>query len=278
MVPFFIFGLGYNLFWMCRHLHTGDSLLAPLKAVLWTTVDGRPVESALWFLMVLFWAWLIYTLIDKFVKNTWTKVFLLIVLSAIGCLWGSVLSFRLPWGIQDALAVQMFFLAGHSYRQLEERGSGVVKSWEALGGKRKLCFLIVGILIDALMIGKNGFVNIRVGQWPGWIFTYVNAILAVWLWAELIKCLMKNRVLARVPGYVFRRMGMYSIVWLCINHPVIRLAKLIANAICPHVRFALQQQAVIVILAFAILYAIAEILMHTPARVLFGRWKRVERA
>ncbi len=277
LLPYFILGLGYFAFWLIYNYTPGINWASTLKAVLWVTVDGLPVESALWFLMVLFWAWLIYALIDRFVRQPWTKVFLIIIISTVGCLWSYVLPFRLPWGLQDAFAVQMFFLFGHMYRQREERGSGVLKSWERLGNGRKIFFLIVGILISVFLILENGFVNIRLGQWPGFVLTYFNAILAVWLWAELIKCLMKSKVLARVPGYVFKRIGLYSIVWLCINHPVIRLAKLIGNAVCANVSHALIRQALIVVLAMAILYAITEIVMHTPLRVVFGKWKKREK-
>ncbi|MCC8142011.1 MAG: acyltransferase family protein [Lachnospiraceae bacterium] len=273
LVPYFILGLGYYLFWMFRHLHTGDSLFAPLKAVLWVTVDGLPVESALWFLMVMFWAWLIYALIDRFIKDIWTKTFIIILISVLGCVWCYVLPFRLPWGLQDAFAVQMFFLAGEAYRRLENRRGGFIRSWKNVPDIRKICFLIVGILIDALFICENGFVNIRLGQWPGFILTYVNAILAVWLWMELIRCLMKNRTLRAMPGAIFERIGKFSIVWLCINHPVIRLAKLISNAIFVNARYPLIKQTVIVVLALVFLYVIAELLMNTPARVILRKWK-----
>ncbi len=278
LVPYFIFGLGYFCFWLIYNYTPGIDWASTLKAVLWVTVDGLPVESALWFLMVMFWAWLIYALIDRFIRNPWTRVFLIVLISSVGALWGYVMPFRLPWGLQDAFAVQMFFLFGHAYRKWEENGSGVLKSWERLGAGRKICFLIVGILIDGIFIGYNGSVNIRLGTYPGFILTYFNAVLAVWLWAELIKCLMTNRVLANVPGYVFKRIGLYSIVWLCINHPVIRLAKNIGVALLGNVQYLIIRRAFIVVVALAIMYAIAEIVMHTPARVIFGKWKKREKS
>ncbi len=276
LVPYFIIGLGYFCFWAIYNYAPGYDWPAMLKAVLWESVDGLPVESALWFLMVMFWAWLIYALIDRFVPQTWTRVFLIVLISSVGALWSYVIPFRLPWGLQDAFAVQMFFLFGHAYRKWEESGSGVVRSWERLGAGRKICFLLVGILIDGIFIGYNGSVNIRLGVYPGFVLTYFNALLATWLWAELITCLMTNRVLAKVPGYVFKRIGLYSIVWLCINHPVIRLAKRIGLALFSNVQYPIIRRAFIVVVAMAIMYAIAEIVMHTPARVVFGKWKKKE--
>ncbi len=277
LVPYFIFGLGYFCFWLGWNYTPEIDWASKLKAVLWVTVDGLPIESALWFLMVMFWAWLIYALIDKYIRDSWTKAFLIILLSSVGSLWSYVFPFRLPWGLQDALAVQMFFLFGHTYRRLENRGSVVIKALDSMRTPRKIFFLIVGILLSAVLIHENGVVNVRLGDWPGFILTYFNAILTVWLWAELIRCLGKNRALARVPGYVFRRIGLYSIVWMCISHPVITLAKRIADALCADPVYPLAEQALIVLLALAILYGIAEAVMHTPLRVVFGKWKKREK-
>ncbi len=272
LIPYFVFGLGYYFLWLIRNFSSGANWKSPLKAVLWVSVDGLKIESALWFLMVLFWAWILYAVIDKFVKDQWLKIFLVIVLSTVGCLWGYIMPFRLPWGLQDALAVQIFFLLGQTYRHFEGKGNRIILSWNELSAKKKIGFLIVGLLINAAFIYKTGMLNVRLGQWPAFAGTYLNAVLAVWLWAELIKCILKNKKIDTVVGYVLKRMGMFSIVWLCFNHPVISISKRITDLFCSHIQYSILTQAIIVILSIGILYAIAEIVMHTPLRIFFGKW------
>ncbi len=272
LFPYFVFGMIYFCAYMIFAYQPGADWAPYLKSIFLISVDGLPYESALWFLMALFWTWLIYVLLERVCKDPWVLGILLILLGAVGSLWGSYVPFLLPWGIQNALAMLPFFGLGHLFRSLQGK-SPVLGAWERLSVAKRVFVLIIGLVVNGIFIYKNGKVDLRSQTWQMIPATYFNAVCAVWLWSEMVMCVLQKTKSDALPWRFLKQIGRYSIVWLCINHRVIWLAKRIVYRLPFQLPGNFLTDALIVVLSIVILYLLMELFMRTPLRVLFGKWK-----
>ncbi len=272
LFPYFVFGMIYFFGYMIFAYQPGAEWAPYLKSIFLISVDGLPYESALWFLMALFWTWLIYVLLERACKDPWVLGILLILLGAVGSLWGSYVPFLLPWGIQNALAMLPFFGLGHLFRSLQGK-SPILGAWERLSVAKRVFVLIIGLVVNGIFIYKNGKVDLRSQTWQMIPATYFNAVCAVWLWSEMVMCVLQKTKSDALPWRFLKRIGRYSIVWLCINHRVIWLAKRIVYRLPFQLPGNFLTDALIVVLSIVILYLLMELFMRTPLRVLFGKWK-----
>ncbi len=274
LVPYFVFGFIYFFAWLILNYPSAGDWPYHLKGVLLLSVEGIPYESALWFLMVLFWVWLLYTLLQRSIKDPWVLALVVILISAVGSLWGNHVPFLLPWGWQNAMAVLLFFWLGHQFRSLQER-SPVLHSWEVRPPRKKVWILIIVLIVNAALIYQNGKIDLRTQNWRNIPLTYFNAVTAVWGFSELFKCAVQKFKANILPFRILRRIGQYSIVWLCLNHRVIFLAKRILHAIPLNIQSNLLSDVIIIVLSLVMLYLIAEIFMRTPLKLLVGKkWTR----
>ncbi len=275
LVPYFFFGLLYYAIWMFRHYQPGGDWVTHLRGVLLISVDDVPYESALWFLMALFWAWLFFVLLERFIKDEWIRAVVIIVLSFIGSMWGKTMPFLLPWGWQNAMAILVYFWLGNTYRR-HQGDFRFFESWRSQGQKRKVVFLIIGLLVNAVFIYQNKLTIIKDRSWGVVPATYFNAVVAVWLYAELAKILAKRKKFMATCGRVLAHIGQYSIVWVCINHMTIKLAKrglALLNISFQHV---LLKDIVVVLVTYVIIAVVAEVVMRTPLKIIVGKKLKVK--
>lgn len=170
LVPYFTFGLGYYFLWLLID-YQGIGILEPLIAVLFKSVDGLPITSALWFLPSCFFVYLLYGAVDYYINSEHVKGVVIVVLSLAGCLCTNILNCQLLWGIDTAMAVSGFFYIGHVFamnidkitRAISvERQSDLLQNLIAY----KINWLMFGIVfvLNIWLIFVNDKVNVRTGE------------------------------------------------------------------------------------------------------------------
>ena len=220
-----------------------------------------PIPGALWFLTALFVCELLYDLLDRSFGLSWKLHAAVGLLAVLGMRVGTLLPYRLPWGMSASLAGMAFYHIARTYR---EKGSQKVlnlKLWQAL---------VLGAAASVSIL-LSPFVNMRTGTY-GWILVFTGNALcasaAAWNIAKISEKAL-NRL--RFPGILQRRIeetGKNSIVYLAFNQTVI----LFINKLTDRAGLGgIAAAGIILILSMAVLYLLEKLICNSKFKILIGR-------
>jgi fucose 4-O-acetylase-like acetyltransferase len=269
LIPYVSFGaaywLIYNGYMIIRH-HDLSQMLPTGMSFLFFPTDGLAIESALWFLPVMFIASAGYNLLAYKIKNKYALSVTIIILGCFGYAISGLIEYRLPWGINVAFVSLLFF---HTGRLMKDHGF-----YDAVISFRKrsailfyLCLILL-IALNIFLILTNSRTNMRAGQWGIWPLAYFNAALASAIYliiARLVVGVIKTDILFM---RFIERISTNAMIFICISHPAIRLSRFVVNRVTGI--FALRV-IFIYILSVLILFALSELFCRTRLKVFIGR-------
>ena len=261
MVPYIWFGGGYSAIYMLKCILQKDTpaMLETVKAFLLTPTENFHFESAMWFLPVMFLTSIGYCLIRKKLTIRLTSI-VVAVIGIIGFALPHLIDFRLPWGIDTACVAILFFHIGWLIKHL------MPKVWMQKE-KHPLLFWLSFIAlatINTVLIFANKKFNMRVLEYGNPILSIANAVCATLLWMIIAHSVMHlNRF-----KELLCRISELSIVFLCINHGVIRVVSEIVGRVLKNNMIAVP---IIFVICMACMLAIGEIITRTKVRFLIGR-------
>lgn len=266
LVPYFTMGIFYIMIvWL---MDGYGALWSGIRGVFITTTNNLPIESALWFLLALFWVCCLYCIIDNAIKVKWKKVFLLICITIVGCKWTQYFHF-LPWGINSAMSAIGFFAFGNWFRIDGEEI--ILKYFDnhkvALMGKN-IMFVVLSVVIGSFIM-INDKVNMRVGNFGFVLLSYFSAICCCILLFVLAK-LLENNFIEKKHLSVLLYIGRNSIIYVCVNHLALNIAKkiLISGRFVPGTAVEIIFEFVI---AMGLMATITETIKKTPINYVFFR-------
>ena len=218
----------------------------------------------------MFFAIIIYRIIDEVIKNKICKSVVVCLLSVCGCACSTCFSIRLPLGLDSSLASLLFIHVGNvikNYRVIEK-----LYGLKCRGYLYYVCLLVL-LLMNGFLISVNGDLNMRQAIWGFIPLTYLNGVMATilyWLFAMDLE---------KQSGMLIKwlcKISIYSIVYLCTNHLVIRYAERLLAFAENKVAFGnfIMREITVFILTMSVIYFIAEIISRTPLRIIIGRSKR----
>lgn len=271
LVPYCFFGLVNYVAWFFFSKTGKQELFMPLKSIIWINTQGIIVGGAIWFLTSLFFADLIFALVDTLVKSKIVQYVLIISIAAIGCLLPMHMDVPLPFGIEASFVGVGFIFIG-------------TKVTKAGGYKRLLVSFPVEfflLLVAALLTYINSSVNMRTGNYGIILLFWGNAL--VWFWVLInVSCII-NRLFNRAECILLVRilqehiyiMGRDSIVFLGFNQLLI----IVVNKVMSHLNGlnkyadAIIYKIFVTLVVIELLVLVSRLLSHKPLCVLIGKPK-----
>jgi len=271
LTPYACFGALYWLIYnIPRYLsnHSTKKMLPTLKALLLYPTSSLPLENTMWFLPVMFITTVAYCCLDHWIRNETALSCVALAIGAAGFALPSIIDFRLPWGIGQAMFALLHYHLGRLAGQYQ-----MIDRIHAVKGKKRGLFylgLIVALVINTWLIFVNGKVNVRSMRWAIIPLTLVNGVEATVLYILLSKLLIDPpKLRTSLPVRWLEHIGLTSIIYLCTNHPAIKYAGRIARWI------AADAPKLQILLTFAIsmtfMYLISELVFRTKLRVILGK-------
>jgi fucose 4-O-acetylase-like acetyltransferase len=173
----------------------------PLDALFWFIYGNGPIGRVthLWFLRTMFFAIVLFSIIDKFLNNKSGLTRLSIILGApvLGVFFKYATGVELvPWGADAVLISLSFIMIGHEIRRVNQ-----LLPWsidKLFDGVTVLVSLIVYVLLASF----NGFVNIGESLYGQSILIYiVTGVLGTYVLCALSYHLSReNRVISRLAA------------------------------------------------------------------------------
>lgn len=184
--------------------------------LLWENTRPLPITSVLWFFTALFFADIIFYFIMAFIKNGFWRCLLCIAVSLSGVFFATYLPYRLPWAIDSGMVGVAFFYLGYSFEKVIQKEDGLINSYSTI---IVICILSIAASMFAFISSP---INMREGTYgnPMLFFFVAGALCIVIIYWCLIlekKFAGKGKVFFRLLSYIGRK----SIVFLCVNQPVI---------------------------------------------------------
>lgn len=255
ILPYFIFGFiwgGIN--WIIN----GFDKQSLINIICFST-KGIPIAGALWFLPALFFADVMYFFINRYVNNGYLKA----TICVLTALFGNIVPVTLPFAIGSACVGVGFMEMGHQARTLsiKKRLSSRIKP--GIG----IIISIVLLSVSVCIVFINDEVNMREGHYgliPLFWFSSVVICSSImylsYLW-------MKLAVFKRFTD-VMCSIGRESIVYLCLNEPVIALTIRLRDVLpLP----SIVSQLLVFVSTMIILFVASKIIFKTKMRALFGK-------
>lgn len=207
LLPYIVWGGSGYLIWLCYH----EKSIIPLYHLLYNNTEGLPIVGALWFLSALFLTEVIYFVIDRYVKNIVEKNCLIILIAIFGTIATNLLPIRLPYAMDAAFVGVGLFHVGHTMHA--KKNTYVVDSLLNLNFK---VWLVLSILCCAFIF-RNGYVNMRTGDYGVLAWFWFNAIFAIVIGINFSKL---SEMLGKIMNPIMK-IGKNSITYVCLNQVVI---------------------------------------------------------
>ena len=257
LVPYCFFGIIHYLIWIIPNIGNDKvDLYEPLVHLVFINTQGIPIAGALWFLTSLFFAEIIYFILNKFINNKLIFHVLIVILALAGNLETSILPFQLPWAIGSSLVGVGLFDIGHMIGVKKE--SSYVR-WGVNMSIRMM--IVIGIITIALMFW-GGYVNMRMSTYPNVPLFWVCAISAIIIGINISRCM--DRKLPPCVKDIFTYIGQNSIVYVCLNQLVMMIIYVYLPDTVPNRLIGL-------VFTLFILRVCSEIINKTFLRRIIGR-------
>lgn len=236
-----------------------------IEAILLFPNYGKvPICGAIWFLMALFFADIIYFWVSK-IENERIVWIVVIAISLTSQIIFTRFNIKLPFALNAAMVGIGLMHAGRAARKYEQM----------IIDLRWYQIVVFGMLAG-LAIMQSDYVNMRVGTYPDvFILFWTNAISASIIGmniAKKIKGLFKNNLINRY----LQSIGRNSIVYVCLNQAVIMLSYNILHKGFVSFNIPTNNDLLItvlnLILTLAILFLLSLLFEKTILRVMIGRF------
>ena len=242
LIPYVVFGVAYETLWTITGHNQWIGFIFPNSIEI-------PLNGALWFLPALFIADVVCFGILKYIPQKISYIFIVTV-----ALLGSLHIVVLPFSADSAMVGMGFFLIGYLLRLHGERILNI-KLWLAL----------VIVLIDAILILLNGYINMRLniyGLIPAFWINAVITIIALW---NICKWIDK-----RIDLKIVKEIGSQSILYVCINQMLLVLLTRISMLIDFKV-FSAVWKIIEITTIVAVCFISNRLLIKTPLKIVMGK-------
>lgn len=268
LVPYLVNGFCYYLIWLIRN--PTDFSLKHVVTLL-SGLGTSPITGAVqWFLSAMFFADIIYAVLNKAIKNQIARTCAVLVLAILGMGIPQITEY-VPWAIPAAMASLVFYHLGSWIRNIENKNKvpigDMVQPWH----------LMISVFALAATIMINGSVNMRTGEyrcWPLFLLNAAGGCTAIW-----IICFKLEKFLSRYVQFSKRiekrtAIGRNSIIYLCANQMVISVCSGIVLRLSMNIKSDfgdILRKLAIIFLTFIVLRIVEMIVMNTRLKILFGK-------
>lgn len=228
LIPYILIGAFHYVVWLVLY-HNEGNIFEPLLNLLFINTNlNMPIAGALWFLTCLFWVDVIFMVIEKYLKKLSWLIF--IAITALGMVFTSITTIRLPWAIDAAMVGVGFYYAGYLLKKYSN--ISVVNRLMDL----KLFEALLGLAIFSVLIIANGVVNMRTGSYSIIPLSFLNGAgfsIVILNICKLAEQKAEKSKMLMIPCNGLKYVGENSIVYLCFNQLCILLLNKVRSVVIP---------------------------------------------
>ncbi len=213
LIPYFSFGFIMYLFWLV--MKWKERSAEPILAILTANSEGIPIAGAIWFLMALFLANIMYLLIDRYIRNPIAQNVIIIAAAIFGCVEGQFIDFALPFTFAQACVGLGIIHLGHLAYAIVSK-----KYIPRLFDMPVWLWLILSVASVGLIF-VNGYVNMRTNEYAIVPLFWINLVLCTILGLNFSNYLCK--IEKKGCFKVLKIIGRDSITFVCLNQLVIKI-------------------------------------------------------
>lgn len=256
IVPYLLFGIPQCIIWYI--LYGKELGIQPIfNYLLFNTEEVLPIAGSLWFLTSLFFTEILYAALDRLINNGIVIGAIVLLLFVFGGYYTRIVPLRLPWAIDTALIMILFYYLGRMLRQYKTRDIIFLQNYD---GKIRTIAYVTVFLISSILIQYNGYVNYRrMDCGKSILLCAINALLSIWVvWGGCILLLeCKTSVLKRI-GKILQFTEARSLVFLGTNQIVILFVTSVGGAFLQGPLYTI----ITIICVFCILFIMANPCMN----------------
>lgn len=261
LIPYFVFGFLHFFYYSIVNGFYFDRIEAIL---LFPNYGKVPICEAIWFLMALFFADIIYFWVSK-IENERIVWIVVIAISLTSQIIFTRFDIKLPFALNAAMVGIGLMHAGRAIRKYEQM----------IIDLRWYQIVVFGVL-TGLAIMQSDYVNMRAGTYPNvFILFWTNAISASIIGMNIAKK-MKELFKDNLINCYLQSIGRNSIVYVCLNQAVIMLSYSILHKGFVSFNISTKNDLFItvlnLILTLAMLLLLSFLFEKTILRVMIGRF------
>lgn len=215
LIPYCFWGIfHYISINTARYIVRGGVETESLCHLCFINTEGLPIAGALWFLTALFFANIIYFLLDRYIGNNMIKTILVIFLSLFGHVAAKFFTYRLPYALDASLVSLGLFHIAYIFKQ-HMNDSNIIK----LFSLNKLFWTISGIIVTVLIF-INGYIGVRSGKYAIVPLFWINAIGAIILGINFSKYLFDMEKKGKFFRFLIHELiyiGKNSMIYVVLN-------------------------------------------------------------
>ena len=263
LLPYIVFAAFH---FMLSSILNGGFSLDSLKALIFPDSKLVPIAGALWFLVALFFADMIYYWISR-IRNSSIQWIAVCTISLFGQIIPERFGLVLPFALGSAFVGVGLMHIGKTLRKYEQHIVGL-KVYE---------ILFFGLLVGFSIL-KSDYVNMRTGAYPdAFILFWINAVCASIIGLNIamrFEKLLKNCIISKY----FQSIGRNSIVYVCSNQVVILCGfelfrRFFASVSLPS-NMVMIKNVVVLAFSLVVLFLLSLLFEKTILRVVIGRFKK----
>ncbi len=214
LIPYVFYALVNYAFWFILPGEKTPWYRPLIEFSTYNTEHHSATGGAIWFLTALFWAEVVYLLIDRVLKNEWLRIGAMLIISCSFAVLQSYLHLRLPLAFGSGMVCLFFYESG---RIIKDHGLPIIEKIKNMNVVIRVVITVVLFGANAVLAFVNPYVNVKSG-WYGIIpLFFVNALLGsfvLYMIADFI------RRIGFVKNY-FLFTGSVTMVFLGLNQLVI---------------------------------------------------------
>lgn len=260
LIPYFSFSAAAYVLWLIEiQPQSLVDALKPIQAIIWVNSVGMPLAGALWFLTAMLILNIMVFCIERVFDEKLYKWLVIFGLFVFGLLETKILLFRLPWSIGAACVGVGYFYFG----RLMKRGwnSNMMTKLRSI---QAWIYCII-LLLTGCSIMMNGILNMRTGEYACIPLSIINSLISVCaLWFLVYRISSKaDKKLGNIANEI-KKIGMYSVIWLCCNELTINIVWSVMDKMKFHNLF------IEVLVVFIVLKICEKVFTKTPLSVFVG--------
>ena len=168
-------------------------------------IRGTFLGGSLWFLTCLFVSEIMFYFIIKITKNDKTKIFLIIVISAVvGAIYFKYINKLLPWAIDAALTAIFFLGIGYLSKEFKEKVDKIVDV--------RIAILLVIINVSSAYFNykvSGSSVDLYACRQGNVVLYYIESITGIYMCISIKRLIKDNKSLLN--------MGRNSLIYYCMH-------------------------------------------------------------
>ena len=263
LIPYYAFGLLHLAYSLVIEGFSYDQIEA---IMLFPNNGNLPIAGALWILMALFFADIIYYWVSRITSKRIMRI-VIITISFTGQVVFAHFNIQLPFALNAAMVGVGLMHIGRTLRPFEGQIIDL-----------RLYQIIVFGSLTCLSIMQSGYINMRTGTYSNvFILFWVNAIAATIIGMNLAKK-MKTILKDTSVNRYFQSVGRNSIVYVCLNQIVILLTSKVLKKCFSFFNISVNntilKSGIILILSLLVLFLLSLLFKKTIFRVLIGRFRK----